>query len=346
MKFQRNSGRALLSNINIFRNVARDQAMNKIGLLDNMETNMAMMPFKPLAKVFSASLLCLAAFAAPVHAQDFLCDATQASTQDLPLLDKSCPIGKGLWGKQQPKAQQSNFWIQCGVFAKPLTVKEAKVIYPKISTDVWAKIEGRNARCLIGPYSDFSEAKQDLAKVKTIARYKEAFIREVAKGAPTKPRQAVAKAPVVTKPKVAESKQAATVIVPPKVVKPVAPVPVTAPTKSTQAASEISVRREAIIGDVQFKVPYIMFSDDQFYMEYGLPWNRFDYDGAAQVCRQLGMGLPTEEQWQLLLEANIMKANQWPMHLPYWGDKRRGLFTNGKVTQIKGSSLLNIMCTK
>lgn len=307
-----------------------------------MKTNMAMKPFKPLAKVFSASLLCLAVFAAPSQAQDFLCDATQASTQDLPLLDKSCPIGKGLWGKQQPKGDQSNFWIQCGVFAKPLTVKEAKVIYPKITTDVWAKIEGRNARCLIGPYTDFTDAKQDLAKVKTITRYKEAFIREVVKGA-------VAKKPVA-QPQVRNATpaaQAATVITPPKPV--VEPAPLEAiepPVKSTARDSEISIRREAMVGDVQLKVPYIMFSDDQFYMEYGLPWNRFDYDGALKVCRQLGMGLPTEEQWQLLLEANIMKANKWPMHLPYWGNKRRGLFTNGKVTQIKGSSLLNIMCAK
>jgi len=41
-----------------------------------------------------------------------------------------------------------------------------------------------------------------------------------------------------------------------------------------------------------------------------------------------------------------MDSNQWPMHLPYWGWAQKGLFTNGKVSQLKGSSLLNVICVK
>ncbi|HAS8133528.1 TPA: SPOR domain-containing protein, partial [Vibrio vulnificus] len=32
--------------------------------------------------------------------------------------------------------------------------------------------------------------------------------------------------------------------------------------------------------------------------------------------------------------------------LPYWGRGKKGFFTDGRVTQVKGSSLLNVLCVK
>ncbi|WP_418113644.1 SPOR domain-containing protein [Vibrio scophthalmi] len=305
---------------------------------------------KPLSTLLCSVALGFIFFSPTSYGEQFLCDATQRSAQELPLLDKSCPIGNGLWGKQQPKGSESTFWIQCGVLSKPLSVDEAKVIYQKISTDVWGKIEGRNARCLIGPYNDFAQASKELKAVKTLKPYQQAFIREVVKGAAATPKAAK---PIVTQPtvikantdkKVAEKKQSTTVIPAPK---PIAkPKPVVAAMVPKPADTQVTIRREAVINGTQYKVPYMIFSDEQFYMEYEMPWNRLNFEGAAKLCQQIGMQLPNAEQWQTLLEAKLMVGEQWPIHLPYWGAERTGLFTNGKTNHIKGSSLLNVMCVK
>lgn len=308
---------------------------------------MASKPKQTYLKCWSlTAALALSALSTPTLAEEFLCDATQASTNELPLLDKSCPIGKGLWGKSQPRGSESTFWIQCGVFSKPLSLPKAKKLYQHISTDVWAKPEAKAYRCLIGPYQDFSQAKADLVKVKTEPGYKEAFVREVVKGAPVKPTAVKAKQP---KPKqVAKAApQQSTTIIPapvrtkpePEVIKPVAEQP-------KQRQTEISIRLSAAVSGLEYKVPYTMFSDDQFYMEHDLPWNRLDYEGAYKTCYRLGMRLATPEEWKTLLDSNVMQKDKWPMHLPYWGADRVGLFTSGKVNQLKGTSLLNVVCVK
>lgn len=305
---------------------------------------------KPLSTFFCSVALGFTFLSTSSYAQQSLCDATQTSGQEIALLDQACPIGKGLWGKQQPKGNDSSFWIQCGVLAKPLSSSEVQLIHQEITSDVWGKIEGRNARCLIGPYHDFSQASQDLIKVKTLKPYKQAFIREVMKepslaqsGAKTIAIQHVA-APV-TEAKIPSKKKQSTTVIPAAkpVTKPAPPAEVVAP---KPIETQISIRRDAMIDGTQYKVPYMIFGEEQFYMEYDLPWNRLNYEGAATLCKQLGMQLPNDEQWQKLLNENVMSSEKWPMHLPYWGVDRTGLFTSGKTNQINGTSLLNVMCVK
>ncbi|MFM2588361.1 SPOR domain-containing protein [Vibrio sp. TBV020] len=293
-----------------------------------------------LTKLGMLALLALPVWSAPAMAEEFLCDATQASSNELPLLDKACPIGKGLWGNSKPRGTESTFWIQCGVFNKPLSLEKAKQLYKHIGTDVWAKPEAKGTRCLIGPYTDFSEAKQDLAKVKTEKGYKEAFIREVVGGAPARTSSPAAK----SKPVKQTTTQSTTVIP-----APVKASPQPAPMKTSKpkaAQQEIAIRLATSINGVEYKVPYVMFADDQFYMEHSLPWNRMDYEAAYKTCYRLGMNLATREQWQALLDSGEMEKSQWPMHLPYWGTNKVGLFTSGKTNQLKGTSLLNVMCVK
>lgn len=302
-----------------------------------------------MSKVRRSSLLGLVALilSAPLSAaqsEEFLCDATQASTNELPVLDKSCPIGKGLWGNQTPRAQQSSFWIQCGMLTKPMPLATAARLYQHLSVDVWGKPEKQGFRCLIGPYEDFAQAKRELAAVKRVPGYQEAFIREVAKGAPVKAMSAnppSVKSKPVTRVAAAKPAQAA---------KPVAnkPAPAAKPAPASKASSknEISIRLQTQIAGTTYSVPYLMFSDEQFYMEHGLPWNRLSYERALQTCRKIGMRLPGETQWQTLLDTKVMEKKQWPIHLPYWGAERKGLFTSGKVNQLSGSSLLNVMCVK
>lgn len=294
---------------------------------------------KPL--VTCTKLIAIAAFALPVwlpsaqaQEQDFLCDATQASTNELPVLEKSCPIGKGLWGNQKPKYNQSTFWVQCGLLNKPLSLAEAKALYNVVSADVWNKPEDKGTRCLIGPYQDYKQARADMLNVRKVKSYEEAFIREVASKSASMAKPAPRQQ---NKPKSAEPKQAVT-----------AAIPVAAANSAAdkEMPSEVSIRLTAEVAGVTYKVPYLMFSDEQFYMEHSLPWNRLNYTKATELCEEMDMMLPTEAQWQQLLDAKLMSANKWPMHLPYWGKDRKALFTTGKVSQLKGTSLLNIVCVK
>ena len=81
-------------------------------------------------------------------------------------------------------------------------------------------------------------------------------------------------------------------------------------------------------------------------MEYGIAWNRLNYTKAEQVCRSQGMSLVDEQQWKTLLSSKVMHKHEWPLHLPYWGKDKRGLFTSGKVTHLTGTSLLNVVCVQ
>lgn len=313
-----------------------------------MGIDMASKPKQLFLKCWAlAAALALSVMSAPTLAEEFLCDATQASANELPLLDQACPIGKGLWGKSQPVGQESMFWIQCGVFSKPFSVAQAKQLYPHITTDVWTKKEAKAYRCLIGPYMDFASARQDLAKVTSEPAYQKSFIREIVKGAPVKkaaPMKKTAPKPVVSE--VSKGKTQATTVIP----APVKPQPKAAPSVKEISKPEedrsVVVRRSASVAGVEYVVPYWMFRDDQFYMEHELPWNRLDYEGAYKTCYRLKMRMATATEWQALLDANLMAKDKWPMHLPYWGAEKTGLFSSGKVNQLKGTSLLNVVCVK
>ncbi|WP_165309967.1 SPOR domain-containing protein [Vibrio ziniensis] len=287
------------------------------------------------------------------ESDQFLCGGTQTSTNELPLLNSNCPIGHGLWANATPKGQDSLFWIQCGLLDQPISLNQAKVLYKHISTDVWMKPEGKDLRCLIGPYEDYATAKKELAGVRSEKRYKEAFIREVRKGEQDTP--VVTKKPV-TKPKsapkkVAEVKPAVTT--PKPMVKAEPKMKPESSSKSTKAsasvakdAAMVTIRREATLNGVHYVVPYVMDEKEQFYMEHDLAWNRLSYAAAEKRCQQLQMRLAMEVEWKQLLDSKLMEKENWPIYLPYWGLNNKGFFTTGKVTTLKGDSLLNVLCVK
>lgn len=316
------------------------------------------MDTKPTVKtvtVLAGLLLVMVSAIRPAQADEYLCDATQASTNELPILKAECPIGEGLWGKRGPSRSAELFWIQCGILDKPLPLRHAKKLYQSISTDVWMMRYGKEYRCLIGPYDDYAMALKEWRQVRKIPKYSDAFIREIkndatavpAKPAPTKPTP-IKPAPVKAEP-VPPSKPVAQVPAPTPVSTP-APVPeavvLATPPQSTAAkASEmdIIVRRQAKLGDKTYAIPFIR-DYEHFYMESEKPWNRMDYDSATEVCGLLGMRLATQKEWKGILESNELSRSKWPLHLPYWGISQQGFFTSGKVTQLKGSSLLNVLC--
>ena len=318
---------------------------------------------KPTAIAFSTLLISISLTTATYAAENYICEAKQNSKDELAVLAASCPVGKGLWGRK-PKQDKGMFWIQCGIFPEKLSLTQAKLIYEKISTDVWLKPEGNSYRCLIGPYESFKKASAESKQVKTLSAYKESFVRWVTKDgkteAVTKAKKPAAKkkrtpkkvVKANTAPKPATKPVVSVVEKKVKPVRKISPAPKTAePAVQPTARAEsktggVVFRRKADIAGKLFVVPFLEKSKEQYYMEHGVQWNRLDYEKALKVCSSQGMSLLDEQQWKTLLSSGEMERHKWPMHLPYWGKDKRGLFYGGKVTHLTGTSLLNVACVK
>ncbi|MGF1752183.1 SPOR domain-containing protein [Vibrio makurazakiensis] len=304
-----------------------------------MKMSNASNPCHRVAKLCRLGFMAVAMMvASQASAESVLCDATQANEGELPQLESSCPIGKGLWGSKQPRGSQEDslFWIQCGLLSKPLPLAKAKPIYQKISTNVWMKPEAKGYRCLIGPYDTFADAKSELAQVRTLEEYQKSFVRFVDKSAKrsSNSKPAMVTAPVATTKPVKEMKATAAESV------------TTYPKEQVESEVQVQQRLTASVAGREYMVPYLRDDEHQFYMEHNKPWNRLDYESTKIVCTDQGMRLATEEEWQRLLGSKIMEQGGWPMHLPYWGSQKKGLFANGNVTQLRGTSLLNVLCVK
>ncbi|GAJ78631.1 hypothetical protein JCM18905_4610 [Vibrio sp. JCM 18905] len=246
-----------------------------------------------------------------------------------------------------PQGGNYLYWIQCGLLPKPMSLAKAKPLYSKITTDVWMKPESKGYRCLIGPYKDLSDARGgDLRGVKTLSNYKEAFIRVVGK----ENKQST----TPSKPAVPSKSAASSVKPTPTVTPKSAPVPAvradtdafTAPaeksktkvkntrdnssskpvakTKAKPVVSgndDIEVRLRTSLQGKTYVVPYLLDHHNQFYMEYGKPWNRLNYENSQKVCQQLGMSLASPAEFKVLRASGVMEKNQWPLQLPYWGQR-------------------------
>ncbi|MGR5177441.1 SPOR domain-containing protein [Vibrio parahaemolyticus] len=143
----------------------------------------------------SALLMIVTGFVAQfVHAEPstYVCDSAYKSSHAVPILESECPIGDGLWGNQQPKSPAESYWIQCG-FVKSGSLRSIPNRLQQLTNkSVWLKPEMEGDRCLIGPYEEFSAAQQDLAKIKSIPSYSDAFIRSLAQRITTSKTQLIA----------------------------------------------------------------------------------------------------------------------------------------------------------
>ncbi|MFA0085484.1 SPOR domain-containing protein [Vibrio sp. 10N.261.51.F12] len=300
----------------------------------------------PISAIMGALLLGCSVISTPVVAAEFLCDASQPSMSQLPILGQSCPIGKGVWSSTVPQTSTSVYWIQCGILDEPMSLNSAKVLYGAISTHVWMKPEGQSQRCLIGPYHDAALVQKELVKIKALKGYKDAFIRQVERGASkggalesepkkypkssAKPKQKTNTIAQATAPVVKEKKPVSKA----KSIQPLA----------TSVSPSLTVRLEAKVEGQRYAVPYLTGNQQQFYMEHDKPWNRVNYHTAIKMCGDLNMHLVTDDEWQHLLGSKVMHNKQWPMQMPYWGDGQKGLFTNGKISPLKSNTLLNVVC--
>jgi hypothetical protein len=311
----------------------------------------------------SSVLLGVLTVSTNVLADDALCDASQASTNQLPVLAENCPIGSGVWGSKVPESKDAVYWIQCGILETPMPLEQAMPLYSEISSDVWMLPQQSSYRCLIGPYTDVNKAKRDLSEVKGVSGYGDAFIRVVERSGKTvsASSSSVAKPSNPTGVKAAFSKPQAsekTLAIKPQSgqdksqptpqSQSTAPKPAkkatTIPALPTTKSSSLSVRLSTQVDGKRYAVPYLSGGDHQFYMEHDKAWNRLSYNSAIKVCSDLDMHLVSNSDWQALVGSKVMNNNQWPMQMPYWGDGQKGLFTNGKVSPLKGNTLLNVVC--
>ncbi len=318
-----------------------------------MELQKAQLPSRRIHIILSLGLLLVCShFSSPVLADGFLCDAVQSTNKDLPRLEPSCPIGKGVWGKKVPPKGNDFYWIQCGLLPKPMTLAEAKPLYSKITTDVWMKPESSGYRCLIGPYLDPYKAAADLRDVKTLPNYKEAFIRVVGKSpnhanhpARVENKPAATPKPPVNASSVGANADAFQSEVTKAAAKPAVKKSATQP-KLLTGNDDITVRLKTSLQGKTYVVPYLVENRNQFYMENGTPWNRLNYEDSSQICRQLDMSLATHEEFKALLSSGVMEKKQWPLQLPYWGENKIGLFADRAPNQLTGTSLLNVLCVQ
>lgn len=296
-------------------------------------------------------LLGVLAISTQISASDALCDASQASTHQLPVLAENCPIGKGVWGNKVPVSKDAVYWIQCGILEAPMPLEEAMPLYSEISSDVWMLPQQSSYRCLIGPYTDVKKAKQDLVEVKKVDGYKDAFIRvvdrsgKVATASPaSKPVNPQGVKAAFSKPQSGQTTVKQTASQPQSTAPTTVKKAVTIPALPTSTSSSLSIRLSAQLAGKRYVVPYLSGDEHQFYMEHDKAWNRLSYTSAIKVCSDMNMHLVSSNEWQTLVDAKIMPSNQWPMQMPYWGDGQKGLFTNGKVSPLKGNTLLNVVC--
>ncbi|WP_407331746.1 SPOR domain-containing protein [Enterovibrio sp. 27052020O] len=104
-------------------------------------------------------------------------DCASSRQGDWNVVQETCPIGQGLWGKA-PENSSGMFWVQCGLLSslpdsgfaqkmKGLANKEALVF----------RKEGSQYRCLVGPFVQYSTALSARDELRKQSALSSAFIR-------------------------------------------------------------------------------------------------------------------------------------------------------------------------
>ncbi len=290
------------------------------------------------------------------------CATAESTKNGISLLSTECPVGNGLWANMKPKHENSDFWLQCGVYRKGVSSKNLARIQLRVSEKVSVKLTGKGfQRCLVGPYKAYENAVGDMTALRKNRIFKDSFIREV------KLSDVVAIEPTVQ----TTVKPAATAVVAPAVIaKPESTVVDPAPQveavaepvvvailpvavkeepieeKAVHSTDKLEVRRQAVINGYTYLVPFIGGDTESTYMEHDQAWIRENFASATKICQSLDMTLVSTEQWKTLRDSKRMESESWPLQLPYWGEHEQGMFMDGFGTKLKGAALLNVVCVK
>ncbi|MDK9783771.1 hypothetical protein KIT90_20540 [Vibrio sp. B172a] len=134
-----------------------------------------------LNKTSTLILLLASVLASKTHANPLkkLCRYTLLSKSEVPVLSESCPLGQGLWQNSSPKNSKSYFWIQCGVYQTPVTVRHTSTLLQKLNKAVWSKKSPFGYHCLLGPYTDYLSALKGQQQARKFEAFRDSTLREV-----------------------------------------------------------------------------------------------------------------------------------------------------------------------
>ncbi len=149
---------------------------------------------KTVISFLLTTLMFLFANPALAETQPYVCDSANKVNLPFPVLESECPIGEGLWGRSVSSESDKSFWIQCGFVQSGSLRAVPSNLQQNVSKSIWLKPEIDGDRCLIGPYENFEAASLDLAEVKALPAYKDAFIRTTSTLITTSETQLVASA--------------------------------------------------------------------------------------------------------------------------------------------------------
>ena len=290
------------------------------------------------------------------------CETADSTKNGISLLSSECPVGNGLWASMKPKHENSDFWLQCGVYRKGVSSKNLARIQLRVSEKVSVKLTDKGyQRCLVGPYKAYANALGDMTALRKNKIFKDSFIREVKLSdvaiiepsvqAVVNPVAAAVVTPAVipkSEPTVVEPAPQVEVAAEPVVVAvlPVAVKDEPIEEQAVQSTEKLEVRRQAVINGHTYVVPFISGDTESTYMEHEQPWIRESFESATKICQSLDMTLVSKEQWKTLRESKRMEGESWPLQLPYWGENEQGMFMDGFGTKLKGAALLNVVCIK
>ncbi|MGF1706267.1 SPOR domain-containing protein [Enterovibrio baiacu] len=113
----------------------------------------------------------------PASSAESACSPERIGTWNV--VDETCPIGDGLWGKD-PASQQGQFWVQCGIVNDlPDAWFSGQLAKSVLANQVMLRKEGETYRCLAGPFEQFSTAKKVRDGMRKQPSMSAAFVREV-----------------------------------------------------------------------------------------------------------------------------------------------------------------------
>ncbi|MCG9663208.1 hypothetical protein L1D26_09060 [Vibrio mediterranei] len=233
------------------------------------------------------------------------CDTTLYSSF-LPLLSSDCPIGKGLYGNDQPDEKPAFYWVQCGASSKPFHVDDThRKVAIATQSNLVQSFDGEYYRCLSGPYSQYIDAKVVGRYISSLIK-KETFLRQHV---------------LIS----ANHSQMTSVL-------------------KSYNESKVVLENQQQVGEQVFFIPTYPESQRTSNWEVNQRWQRFSYEVAKQTCLSLNASLVTKPDIEALKRHIDVAA--WPTALPFWLDEEQAAFLSGKSVSATPKSKLYLMCKR